>query len=117
MTAALTTTLTTPAPEGGTYGIVFTFDAEPNADLTWSLTDINGTEIHGRTDESVSVVDEGDGTYTATVVLSGDDLSLSEGVGVIRIVLLKGTYDSTLGTGLPIREQAKFSIEDFVAVT
>ena len=111
------TTFTTPVPnEKGTavLGVAFTDEDDsavtPSA-ITWTLTDINGTIINSR--DAVSITP----ATSIDIVMSGDDLSLSEGIGVIRVVTVEYTYSSSYGTGLPEKDQAKFSIKDLVAVT
>ena len=111
------TTFTTPVPnEKGTavLGVAFT-DEDGNAvtpsSITWTLTDINGTIINSR--DAVPITP----ATSVNIVLSGDDLALDAGVSDTRIVTVEWVYTSSYGTGLPGKDQAKFSIEDLVAVT
>ena len=113
----MTTTLTTMATEKATYVVTvsFTDEAEnvvtPNPGLAWTLTDINGTVINNRAAVPIA------SASTIYIVLSDDDLSLTTGVGVRRVVTVEGTYNSTRGTDLPLKQQATFDIEDLVAVS
>ena len=50
------------------------------------------------------------------VALTGDDLAIIAGVGLLRIFTIKGTYDSTYGTGLNLTDVVKFNISDLKAV-
>jgi hypothetical protein len=113
-------TLSTPAIERGTYAITvaFTDDAEvsvtPNAGLTWSLYQkIDGVEtvVNERLDVAIT------SAASITVVLSDLDLALIDGTSKTRYLLLEGTYDSTLGTDLPIKEQVTFAIVNLVGVS
>jgi len=75
--------------------------------LTWSLTDNWGNIINLR--DSV-VIDPP--TDTFTVVLSGDDLD--QEVSPNRIFIVEAVYTSiTYGAGLPIKQQASFTIDDW----
>jgi hypothetical protein len=110
------TLLTTHAAEGGTYAITgaFTDDAgsavSPDT-LKWTLTNDSGTVINSRQDVSISTP-----TSSETVVLSGDDLSIGSN-GVVRVFTFEGTYTSDLGSGLPLKGQATFVIDNLIAVT
>uniref|UniRef100_A0A6M3J3J1 Uncharacterized protein n=1 Tax=viral metagenome TaxID=1070528 RepID=A0A6M3J3J1_9ZZZZ len=108
---------TDKAVEQSTFVIQCDFtDEDGNAvapvTLTWTLTDSDGTVINSRTAVAVSSP-----TSTEYIVLSGDDLALTGTAQEARYLLLEGTYDSTYGTGLPIRESVEFAIENLVAVT
>lgn len=107
--------LETKAPEKGTYVITATYTDEdgnavtPNA-VTWTLTDKNGVVVNSREDVAISVP----GTSN-DIVLSGDDLAV-DNQGLKRRFLIEGTYDSSLGSDLPLNEEAVFTIDDFVAL-
>ena len=108
--------LTTYAIEQGTYVITAAFtdedgNAETPTSITWTLTDESGTVINSRL--NVSVLSP---ASTINIVLSGDDLTLDEGVGTNRIILFEWVYDSDLGSGLPGKGQGKFPIEAAVGV-
>lgn len=103
--------ITTKAPENGTYIFVVTFTDEDSVStiptaLTWSLTDRYGNIINSREDVSITPA------ATINIVLSGDDLLLSKPHDNVRILLIEGTYDSDLGSDLPLRGEAVFEIEN-----
>jgi len=107
------TNLTVEATNEGTYVITCTYlDADkvavtPNT-LKWSLTDDAGTAINARTD--VAIVTPGTSNF---VVLGALDLDNS--AGDARVFTIEGDYDSlTYGAGLPLREQARFIIGEWV---
>lgn len=88
-------------------------DAVPTA-AHWTLTDKDGLVINGKRDIPISPL-----AATVPIVLSGDDLSL-EGISAQkykRIVTVQATYDSSLGTGLPLTEQIAFQIGSSVLIT
>ena len=110
------TKLTTDAIEEGTYVITAAFTDEdgdavtPNAGLVWSLTDGQGNVINSR--ENVAITP----ATSVTIVLTGDDLAIGTNK-THRVLLVEGTYDSTLGSNLPLKDQATFDICDLVKVT
>lgn len=102
------------APEEGTFVVVASFFDEDDAAVTptsvlWTLTDSNGNVINNR--ENISVTP---GT-SVNIVLYGDDLKITNRE-VTRIVTVKIVYDSDYGTGLPMKKQCMFQIEDDVEV-
>lgn len=108
------TVLKTKAVENSTFVVNVAFtdeDGEPKAPVTmlWTLTDEEGTVINDREDVQISSP-----TESEDIVLSGLDLGLS--VSAERYLLVYGTYNSTLGVGLPYKDQVRFVIEDLVAV-
>lgn len=103
------TTLSKEAKEGGTYVIELKFRDEdgnltdPNT-LSWWLSDVNGNPINNREDVTV------DSPASITnVVLMGDDLTPGW-----KIFTIKGTYDSSYGTGLLLRDAIKFYVRDLI---
>ena len=72
--------------------------------MTATLTDMDGTVINSLEDEVVTPA------TVMTVVYSGDDLSLAEGVGRLRLVTFEGTYTSSYGAGLPFNDTVQFEI-------
>ena len=105
----MTDALTTRANEQGTYTVDFEFDIIPNV-LAWTLTDVMGNVINGRTSISITPA------KNVTVVLSGDDLALTD-APPIRVVTIRGTFDKAgIGTDLPVIKAKLFEIEDLVAV-
>lgn len=112
------TTFATPAPERGTYVIDLTFKDETGALVvptaaTWSLTDTAGTIINSRSSVTISPL-----ASTATLVLSGLDLAIGAGlVGTYRKLIVEFSYNSSLGSNLPMKEEFTFQISDFVKPT
>jgi hypothetical protein len=111
--------LTTPAIEQSTYAIAasFTDDAgltvAPNAGLTWSLYKKVGgvaTVVNSRLNVAIA------SASTVTILLSGADLAIVPGESKTRFVIVQGTYNSTLGTNLPMKQQISFGIVDLVGV-
>lgn len=105
----------TPAEEGTALVTAGPFTDESGATvtpltITWKLTDRAGTVINSRTAVSVTPAS------TVSFLLTGDDLSIA-GTDARRVLTLAWTYNSTMGSGLTGREQAFFSIEQFVGVT
>lgn len=109
------TLLTPNATERSTYAVDVAFTDEngdnvtPNSGLTWSLYNRAGTVVNSRS--AVSIAAAG----TVTIVLYGEDLDVSDGYE--RYLLVSGTYASSLGTALPLYEQARFHIDDLVGVS
>lgn len=113
----MSVTLTTKAPERGTYVIDASFFDEvgapvvPKAGLRWKLTDANGTVVNGRTAVGIT------SAAVIHILLTDLDLAFGEGlVGPDRYLLIEGTYDSTLGSDLPLREQIVFQVDNFVGI-
>lgn len=109
---AVFTKLTTDAPEKGTFPVDLAFtdengDAVSPDTLTWTLTDMDGTVINSREDVAVSSP-----SSSETITLSGDDLALSSEDSEYeeRMLIIKGTYTSDLGSGLPLRGGVIFSV-------
>lgn len=106
-------TLTTPAVEQSTYAIVASFTDDlgvavaPNAGLTWSLyKKVAGgmTVVNSRLNVAIA------SASTITIVLSGNDLALVAGESKTRFMLLQGTYNSSLGANLPLKEEITFPV-------
>lgn len=108
--------LTKKAVEESTYVITASFFDEnsepvvPN-DIAWTLTDMTGNIVNSRDAEVITPAS------VVYIVLSGDDLAVgSESDDRRRIVTIEGTYDSDLGSDLPIKDQVEFQIEDLVII-
>ncbi len=106
------------ATEEGTYILDFEFKDEDEAlviptAMVWTLTDVNGVVINGQLDVDIDpLVDSG------TIVLKGDDLAIPSGADESeRIVTFVGTYNSSLGSGLPLTDQVLFPIDNLAGVT
>ncbi|NIQ10418.1 MAG: hypothetical protein GWO23_12500 [Gammaproteobacteria bacterium] len=112
--------LTTPmAIEKGTFAIVATITDEDGAalvpnTLTWTLTDEDGTVINSR-----SAVVVNSPASVNNIVLSGADLALSVATNrsELRVLTLEGTYDSSYGVDLPLKDAIKFYVYNIIAVT
>lgn len=108
----MSTTLTTSAIEKSTYVITCAFKNEdneaviPNSGLTWTLTDLNGVVINSRENVAIS------SASTVYIVLSGNDLQIinSAKSSEDRLITVEGTYNSDLGTNLPIKQVVRFTI-------
>lgn len=107
------TTLTTRATDESTFVITAAFADEdgvavvPNS-ASWTLTNDRGGVINGRTAISATPAS------SIEIVLSGDDLSYTD--GAYRILTIQATYDSTLGSNLPLNDQVIFAIDNLVIV-
>jgi len=113
------TVLTQVARKKSTYAIsgAFTDDdgsAVTPTSLNWSLSTTGGTIINSRSDVSVSSP-----AVSTTVVLSGSDLALRTGESglVRRRFTFKGTYNSSLGSGLLLKDECEFQLQDLVNVS
>ena len=113
--------LSKPAFEQGSYGIKVTFKdlyktVIPSANiktLYWWLTDFGGVVINNRSEQVVSSIEN-----PYTVVLNGADLQiLDKSLGSEkRVVTLKGTYDSDLGTNLSITYAVSFDLINLLVI-
>lgn len=112
---AVSSALTVMPAEEGTAKATVTFTDETGASVTpsavtWTLTDISGNVINSRQDVSVTP------GASVSFAIYGDDLAVS-GNDVRRLLLVEWTYSSSLGSNLPGKAQASFSIADLVGVT
>lgn len=111
----MATVLTINATEESTYVVTASFVDEDGVamvpdTLEWILTDTSGTVINNRDGESVSP------SSSVTIVLSGDDLALSDNLAAIRCLTLSGTYTSSLGANLPFTDECQFVVENITGV-
>lgn len=85
----------------------------PNA-ASWTLTNADGEVINTRQDVAISPL-----ATTVHIVLSGADLSLSSDAATRyrRILTVRATYDSDIGSDLALTEQIEFYVQSMVAVT
>lgn len=108
------TKLTVDANEESTYVISAAFadedgDSVVPSSITWTLTDASGNVINEREDVSVTPA------ATVNIVLSGDDLVIGTNGGSRRVTI-RATYNSSLGTGLPLKDECLFNISDLLNV-
>ena len=109
--------LDTHAAERGTMHVECTFTDEDGAGiaptaLTWTLSDRDGNTVNGRSAVAVVTL-----ATSVTITMQGTDLAMLAGQTRERLFLIEWTYNSTLGTGLPGKEQATFLIDDLKKVT
>ncbi len=125
--------LDTDANEQSTFVVIAPFKDEsgaavtPNTGLTWSLFRLDGTVVNSRTNVSITP-----GSSVA-IVLSDADLEIFaddpieevyiHGIGKmnmqygIRVVSVSGTYNSSAGNNLPIKDQVLFRVVNLIGVT
>jgi hypothetical protein len=111
-------TLTTVAREQSTYVVTCAFTDETGepatpTELTWTLTDLAGAVINSRRDVAVAAEDLAD---TVDIVLSGDDLAVSDAVQAQRLLTIEGTYTSSAGEDLPLKDAIRFNIDPLVGI-
>lgn len=115
--AATNTTITVrPAEEGHIIADVTFYDEDgaavvPNA-ITWTLTDEDGNVINSRLDVPVATP-----ASSISILVSGDDLAVPDATDLVRKLLVEWTYDSSLGTDIPAKTQATFTIEALPGVS
>ncbi len=80
--------------------------------LNWTLTDTAGAIINNR-----SAVDIPSPTNPQKILLQGYDLVISGSDNVQRVLTVEGTYNSTNGSNLSIKDQCRFWIDNLVAVS
>ena len=110
-------TLSVSAVERSTYVVTVTFydengDLVTPTEITWTLTDSDGRVINNRQNVAVAPL-----ASVIHIVLYGDDLALSTGGSETRVLTVEGAYNSTVGTGLPLKGQARFVVENLTAVS
>ncbi len=104
------TTLDKKAVEQSTFVVTASFTDEngdtvvPNT-LKWSLVDSDGKAVNDR--RNVSVTPDS----SVDVILSDNDLKIDKDRDkILRWIVFEGTYDSDLGSDLPLKEQAEFTV-------
>lgn len=75
---------------------------------SWTLTDKDGLVINERRDVPISPL-----AAIVNLVLYGDDLALAGAAAskYKRIVTIQATYDSSIGTNLPLTEEVMFQVQ------
>ena len=116
----MATTLTVHMDEGGTY-IVNIASTDENGDaqapetLFWTWTDITGgIIINSRKEVEIS-----NPAASEDVVLSGADCAVQAeetASKIMRIFTVTGTYNSTLGNGLPLRGRCYITLDNYEAL-
>jgi hypothetical protein len=74
--------------------------------LSWTLSKTDGSIVNEREDIEVETP-----ASTVTIGLSDLDLVLPAAYDLLRIFTLSGTYDSVLGSDLPIVDEVAFEID------
>lgn len=97
------------AREGGTYIIELRFKDEEGdfmgpRSLQWWLTDVNGNIINNRNGILVDTISE-----VINITLQGNDLEPGW-----KIFTIEGTYDSSYGNALPLKDSVKFYVRDLI---
>ena len=118
-TVATTYTMARQAVEESTYTLpiaAFYDDATTPAaitpaSITWSLHNGDDDVVNSRDTVVVTAA------TSINITLTGDDLALPDEAKSMRYVTLEYTYDSTLGTGLPGKQQIAFRITPLGTVT
>lgn len=105
------------AIEESTYAITISFTDETGAAVvpssaTWTLTDTQGTIVNSRSAVAISSL-----ASSKTIVLSANDLSLAGYFGNDRILTVEAIYTSSLGAGLPLKQEVRFTITDLLNIT
>jgi len=114
-----TITSETAAVEESTFVVTAAFtdaagSAVTPATLNWTLTDTALNIINSRSVVSITP------STSVDIVLTGDDLAFQSGETgkyARRIITLQGTYDSTEGSGLHIKDECRFSIINLAYIT
>ena len=105
------TTISTHAQEKSTFVITAAFTDETGgavtpSSVTWTLTNRAGTVINSRED-----VAETPGT-SVDIVLSGNDLQITDALGRDRVVTIESVYYSDLGTDLTLKDWVYFTVDN-----
>ena len=80
---------------------------------SWTLSDSAGAIVNARHQISFSPLGE-----SVKAVLSGADLALAgDSDDCQRLITIEATYSSTLGSNLPLKEEALFRIQKLVGVS
>lgn len=101
------------ALDGSSYFVTLDFadedgDAVSPKTLFWSLLDSDENVVNGR-----DAVAPGSLSASMTIVLSGDDINIAAGRRCntqLRYFTVSGTYDSDLGSDLPITDYLEFLV-------
>ena len=108
----------TEATEKSTFVITVSFVDDAGEAVTpdtmkWSLVDKNNVIINEREDMVLSGL-----ASEMDIVLSGDDLEILAGKSKEkRFLVMEGTYSSSAGLGLPLKDQLSFILFNLKKVT
>lgn len=100
-------------PDSGTIVLACTFQDEDGNGVTpdtmlWTLKRVTtGAVVNSRQNQDLSP-----SSSTENIVLTGADLATFSDDDLSRVVELRGTYTSTLGSGLALNEDVYFSIDE-----
>jgi hypothetical protein len=108
-------TLNVSPDEGSTFIISVDFqDSDGSAVIpnsaTWSMLDVNGEAVNGRLDVPITPL-----ASSYDIVLTCDDLLIGA-QGATRIIFIKADYDSSAGSGLCLKGEVSFTINNLVGV-
>jgi hypothetical protein len=82
--------------------------------LTWTLTTTSGAVINSRSAVSATPA------ASVIILLSGLDLAFQTGeattADVVRVLTIEGTYTSSLGSAIPLKEEYRFLLMPLVVV-
>ena len=81
-------------------------------DLSWTLRDEQGNVVNERS--GVSLANVGN---EASIVLSGNDLTISADYPRILYLLVEGFYDSIYALGVSFKKEIPFKVVNVVGVT
>lgn len=109
--------LTVHANEQSTFVVTVAFKDEEGNDVTptsmnWTLTDSDGNVINNR--ENVVVNSP---SSSEDIVLSGDDLAVTDENNRVRILTVEAVYSSSLGSNLPLKDDVTFTVDNLIAVS
>lgn len=108
-------TLTTHAIDRSTYAVDIRFADEAGAAVvpssaTWTLSLPTGAIVNGRSAVAIAPL-----AARVTIVLAGADLAYADGAR--RYLTVEAVYTSSLGSDLPLKDQAVIIVDDLVVVT
>ena len=106
--------MATKATDLSTYVVRVSFfdeNGDPTTPLTalWTLTDDVNNVINGRDQEPIVSP-----AQIEDILLTDDDLAFSDGEN--RVLTVESTYDSDLGSGLPLNAEYRFKVADLIAL-
>ena len=81
----------------------------PNT-ISWKLTDEFGGQISGALGTIAP-------SSTVDIVLSGDNLIITSEGHLVRLLYVETTYDSNLGSNLPLKDYVRFEIDPIRVVS